>query len=291
MMQTQFSAMVSLFRLAILSFLPYLSHGISCYDCSEAPSKFSYIVTKDRIPPEITACESITNQTSCVIDLTWTYTFDQSEISLGPGPELSPSSIVKPTLSASALLSGYGVIQQWQHSLRYECITDQCNNLEQLKRLLSSLMMLSNFTDVAGVLEPQTGFVGSWCLLQVNTTDSQCSPVSPDKIQDCKQCFTTLTNKARKDELCATCLITDPVQQDSLQKEVVFDLTSRTRTDKSSISCRSPNCGSLTIATRIRDRSQIELDFNAFLGNNVSNRSTFPSFLVTTLFVFFAFML
>lgn len=258
-------AMLSL-RLFISLLLPQISYQISCYDCSNAPNEFQYLITVDRIPPEVENCPLIANQTSCLISLVWQLTFQKTELNLLGNPNIDPSPNPQHVLRANALVTGSGVMQQWQHSIAYRCATDQCNNLAQFKLLLRSLTLTSNFSDLNDLLIPQSPFNGSWCLLAKNRTDVACSDASTINPQSCQQCFTVLTAEAGADRLCASCFTTDQIEQESLERGVLFNMSSRTSTETWKIYCRAPNCNGLDTGASIRRRSTVAFDFNQFLG-------------------------
>lgn len=245
---------------------PHLSFQISCYDCSRAPNEYQYIIDANHIPPEVENCSWKSNQTSCLIGLKWEFTFAKTELDLIPNPNNDSSSDNQHILRANALLTGSGVTQQWQHTLEYRCTTDRCNNLEQFKLLLNSLTFKSNFRDLADLIIPQNPFIGTWCLLAKNRTDTNCSDASTINPQNCQQCFSFVTTEARSDQICASCFTTDKIEQESLEREALFKLSSRSVVETWKIYCRAPQCNGLDTGMKIREKSTINLDFDQFLG-------------------------
>ena len=266
--------------LLVGSLVPFVSSQISCYDCPLAPKFYNYIVTTQLIPSDIQNCQYKSNQSHCIIDLRWYLTLERTGIDLGSDPERSQaSSAARHTLLVTALMTGAGVTEQRQHSFRYRCSTDRCNDIGQLKRLLNSLTLESNFTDLKDLLDSSSPFDGHKCYLNATGAAKDCRVPADVKPDECTECSTKFTAEVNATELCATCVSNSEEEEANLARGVLFDLTDRSRTSSWSIDCRVPNCNGLESGRRIQEKSVLEFDFDRFFAKNTANGQTPQSLL------------
>ena len=249
--------------LILFSLLCRASYSITCYECSARPDDFGYIITADRIPPEIQNCSFVVNQTSCLIDLSWQFTLGDTRIDILRDPDQKQAIH---TLRATALQTGYGVIGQWQHSFEYRCSTDRCNDISRFVLLLKSLTLQSNFTPLNDLIEPQVPFSSSWCRLASNRTADDCPDPSTVNPTNCQQCLAKFTADRQATTLCSSCVTRSDEQEEQIETEMTFNLMDRTEKESWTIYCSAPDCNGLQTDNRIRAARIIAFDFDQFLG-------------------------
>ncbi|CAF0925055.1 unnamed protein product [Rotaria sp. Silwood1] len=240
------------------------------------------------IPSEILTCQFKVNQTGCLIDIRWYLTTNMTGINFLADETLS--SPLEHTLRVKTLMSGFGVIQQIEHSFYYFCTTDRCNDANVFKRILESLSLSSQLNELKDLLKPEDPFDGRNCLIYANTTDKSCNITSDIDSKICKQCSTTFTTETTIDTICATCF-RDNVYGDHLGEEVLFNMTNQARISSWFIRCRSQGCNGLNIGRQIHNKSHISFDFNKFLSHNTSSKQTTSSSLITIIMIIIAFII
>lgn len=260
---------------------------VLCYDCSSAPDRYDYIITSDKIPPELQNCQNKTSQSLCTINISWQLTTNITEIYFGPDDNTPSSS--KDILTVTTFLSGIQAIQQKENSFTYRCSSDRCNDASTFKRIFDSLSIHNSLNELESLLKPDEPFDGRTCLLYSNQTDDECTPSSSIDPTICTQCSTEFISKTKDDIICATCS-KDIASENELFQSMFFNMTDRTIVSAWVIRCQSKDCNGVSTGSKIRDKGKIGFDFNKFLGNN-SSRQQLTSFLITFAMIMITFII
>lgn len=261
---------------------------ISCYDTRYGINTFDYIVTADHFPTELDSSKLENNSINCFIQVLWYRNPRTTKITLIAENQFN------------ALASGHklevdvgyendGLITIWEKQAIYECNTDQCNSLSQLKLLLSSLTMNDSLIDLAYLLFPTIPFHASWCHRGSNATFQTCDTTIPDNL--CKHCELAGIRNEKGTEICATCSAEDSSKY-SIAHGKKFNMTDRTHSNSWVIACGRNNCNLPSISESILEKSHIHFDFNKFLNNQttvLSMNKIFLFFIIFFIKLFFFF--
>ncbi|CAF5124121.1 unnamed protein product, partial [Rotaria sp. Silwood1] len=113
---------------------------ISYYNCPWNKNSFDYLITADNIPSELKNCSLEINVAKCAIEIFWQRDPDNTTIVL-VAEDTKKSASTDHSLFVNVGFENSGARPIWGRVILYECTTDQCNSLNQLKRLLNSLKM------------------------------------------------------------------------------------------------------------------------------------------------------
>lgn len=243
----------------------FVSCSTSCYDAPSNKNTFNYIITADHFPTELRNSSLISNSFICYIQVEWKRNPESTKISLIA--ETSEQPVPQDhKLQAEIGYETIGSISIWEQIIIYQCYTDRCNSLNQLKRLLSSLTVQNDLADLTNLLIPVVPFQGQWCYRFSNATFDQCdTTISNDS---CTQCQLIGQMNQTGTELCATCL-TEEAKRSAIGYEMTFNLTARTSFNNWMIICKRDSCNIPAIGDRIRQKSYIDLDYDKFFENRI----------------------
>jgi hypothetical protein len=266
-------------------FVFQIFYSISCYiSCYEAPSDkntFNYIITADHFPTELQNSSLTTDSFNCYIEVQWKRSPESTKIILTSKTGEQP---VSPDHKLQAEI-GYetkGSISIWEQVIIYQCYTDRCNSLSQLKRLLSSLTVQDDLADLTNLLIPVVPFQGQWCFRYSNETFDQCdTTISNDS---CTQCQFIGKMNQTGIELCATCSIEHSIRN-LIGYEMTFNLTDRTSFSSWMIVCEQDSCNTPAIGEKIRQKSYIDLDYDKFFQNRIERLQINKIFLLFIIFL------
>ena len=235
---------------------------ISCYDAPFDLNSFNYTVTPDHFPAALRNSSVKINSVSCYIQVLWQRDPNNTNIALIADTNMKPEAVQHLLQVDVGYETKTSSTPTWAQQIIYQCNTDQCNSLSQLKHLLSSLTVNESLHDLAYLLNPVKPFHGEWCYRGSNATFKQCNTTIPVSL--CTQCDLTESMNHGGIELCATCL-TDESDQSLLVYEKTFDINARTNSSIWEIICQRENCNTPTIGDSIRKKSYIYFDFAKFL--------------------------
>lgn len=253
---------------------------ISCYQTRDGLNTFDYMVTVDHFPTELKNVTIENNSGHCMIRVIWQRDPHTTDITLMADMHLNAVS-KDHQLQIDVGYENIGSITIWEELLIYQCNTDNCNNLNQLKRLLNSLTMNDNLIDLVYLLVPTIPFHGEWCYRASNSTFQTCNITIPNNL--CKQCqLTGIMNQTRY-EICATCSIDNPDKY-TLTHGKTFNLIDRTESTLWIFTCGREDCDIPNIGDKIREKSHIQFDFNKFLNNQTGILSMNKVFLLFIIF-------
>ena len=254
----------------------FASCSISCYKTPFDTDWFNYTVTADHIPAKLPNTSVETNSVVCYISVAWLRDPDRTQIVLFALTDMNVES-TRPQLDVAV---GYQMkitpSVAWTKQIIYQCDTDRCNNLSQLKPLLSALVVNDSLHELEYLLKPIQPFHGEWCYQGKNTTVDNCNTTIPVSL--CKQCDLFATMSPIGPEYCATCLTDDPSDV-VLFYQNIFNMTDRTNASDWEIRCGRDGCNTLAIGDSIRKRAYVNFNFTQFLNNEtaISSLNTMPS--------------
>ncbi|CAF0758796.1 unnamed protein product [Adineta steineri] len=256
----------------IFSLYKSISCQISCYACSNDSIKYDYIITAENIPTELNNCPIKNNQYECAVDIRWFLSSNTTEVDIVTDSRKRELAPADHTVTVDAIFGSNGLTQEIYHSLYYFCSTDKCNSASELKRLLLSLTLKDQLMELKDLLKPSEQFDGHWCLFFSNQTAEPCDiPVTVDP-NNCKQCSAKFTTEPKTNTICAGCY-NEEMQKDFLGREILFNLTDRTRTEIRMINCRSNHCNEIHTGDLIRQKCAIDFDFVKFLNTTIQVQS------------------
>jgi hypothetical protein len=252
---------------AAFQILYSVSCSISCYNTISDANIFQYIVTADQFPTELHSSSLKNNSINCLIQIIWQRNPHNTRIVLvAEGNIKAASSNHK--LDIEVGYENEGQISIWEQALLYQCNTDQCNSLSQLKLLLSSLTMNDKLIDLVYLLSPIQPFQGEWCYRGSNATFQKCDTTIPNNL--CIQCELTGIMNQTRTEVCATCAAENPTSNYILAYGKTFYMADRTYSATWLITCGRESCNTPTNGDKIREKSYIDFDFNKFLNNETA---------------------
>ena len=253
--------------LVYLFFIFQLFHSISglisCYDAPSDKNTFNYIITPDNSPGELRDSSLVTDSLMCVIQVEWKRGLESTKIALIAETSEQPAP-PEHSLQAEVGYVAEGSISIWEQVIIYQCHTDRCNSLNQLKRLLSSLTIHDDLADLTTLLVPVVPFQGQWCSRFSNSTFYPCNTTVSN--ESCTRCQLIGQMDRTGIELCATCSVEES-ERSGLGYEITFDLTSRTSFSNWMIVCARDGCNAPEMGERIRQKSYIDLDYEKFFRN------------------------
>ncbi|CAF1333556.1 unnamed protein product [Adineta steineri] len=256
----------------IFSLYKSISCQISCYACPTGSIKYDYIITAENIPTEMNNCSIENNQSECAVDIRWFLSSNKTEIDIVTDSRKRELAPADHTVTVDAIFGSDGLTQEIYHSLYYFCSTDKCNSASELKRLLLSLTLKDQLIELKDLLKSSEQFNGHWCLFYSNQTAESCDiPVTVDP-NNCKQCSTKFTTEPKTNTICAGCY-NQEIKNDFLGREILFNLTDRTRTEIRMINCRSDHCNQVHTGDLIRQKCAIDFDFVKFLNATIQVQS------------------
>ncbi|CAF3475077.1 unnamed protein product [Rotaria sp. Silwood2] len=250
----------------IYQFFHSVSSLISCHNCPFDINSFDYIVTANNFPSELKNCSLNTSMTMCAVQIIWKRDPDNTKITLVAADTKTLAS----TEHNLVLTVGYendGSVPQWEKVLTYECFTDQCNSLSQLKRLISSLIMNDTLYELLYLLNPVKPFQGEWCYRGSNASFEKCDTTVSNS--SCKQCILHEMINQTNTELCATCSIDDPYRTE-LSHGMTFNMVDRTNFSVLIVICERKDCNTATVGNTIRNKSYFYFDFDKFFNTDKS---------------------
>lgn len=244
-------------------------YSVSCYiSCYTAPfdiNDFNYIVTADHFPSELKNYSLQTNSSNCYIMVLWQRNPDNTRITLVAGPNMTTA---PPTQHQLQVFVGYETggssTPMWIKQVIYQCYTDQCNSLSDLKSLLRALTVNESLYELTYLLNPVKPFHGEWCYRDSNVTLETCNTTIPVSL--CTQCSLVETMNEGKVELCATCSTEEP-ENALLIYEKTFNMTDRTDFSMWAILCGRESCNTPAIGDSIHEKCSISFDFTKFTNN------------------------
>jgi hypothetical protein len=272
-----------LYTFVILQILYSVSCQLSCYNCPFEVNIFDYLITTDKFPTELKNCSLQSNYVKCFIEVNWQRAPDITTITL-VGEVGTKSVSTDNSLVVDVGFVNEESISMWKKLLYYECNTDQCNSLSELKRILNSLTMSDTLTQLAYLLNPVKPFQGQWCARTSNATFAECNTTMPDS--SCTQCTLTGIMNQTRTELCATCLTLDAGKHE-LSYGKTYNMTDRTHSTNWMIVCERENCNTPAIGDEIRAKSHIHFDFNKFFNTGNQLTSVFLMNKIVLLFIVF----
>ncbi|CAF5001096.1 unnamed protein product, partial [Rotaria sp. Silwood1] len=234
---------------------------ISCYSCPFDINSFDYIVTANNFPSELKNCSLITNMTMCAVQIVWNRDPDNTKITL-VAEDIRKSVSTEHNLIVNVGYENQENVPKWEKVLTYECITDQCNSLTQLKRLINSLIMNDTLYELSYLLNPVKPFQGEWCYRNSNASFEKCDTTISNS--SCKQCILHEMINQTNTELCATCSIDNPVRTE-FAHGMTFNMIDRTNSTVLIVICQRKDCNIPTVGDIIRNKSYIYFDFDEFL--------------------------
>lgn len=244
-----------------------VSCSISCHTAPFDINSFNYIVTADHFPTELHNSSVTTNVTNCYILVLWQRDPDKTQIAL------IADTATKSVTSQQKLQVDVGYQTKtsstptWAQQIIYQCNTDRCNSLSQLKHLLAALVVNESLHDLVYLLKPVKPFHSDWCYRGSNATFQKCNTTIPASL--CTQCQLTEMMNSTGTELCGTCSIGDPDNL-LLVYEETFDITDQTNSSIWAIYCGRKSCNTPTVGDSIRKKCHIQFDFTKFLINETS---------------------
>ncbi|CAF3424998.1 unnamed protein product [Rotaria sp. Silwood1] len=234
--------------------------SISCYNCPMEFNTFDSIITVDTIPNNLKNCSIKTEQSECSIQVIWMQNPNQTRIALVGGGEKRTESD-EHNLKNDILLKNDGIKTQWTNTILYVCSTENCNSPSTLKHLLRSLTSKDNFNEFSYLLVMNEHFNGTLCFFYANSSVSCETEIDPNT---CKQCTTEEYIQTKPLEICSNCIM-DDVIENFITYEVKFFMNNRERHDFWMIECQLPNCNTIDNSDLIRQKSNIQFDFDLFL--------------------------
>ncbi|CAF3700248.1 unnamed protein product [Rotaria sp. Silwood1] len=154
--------------------------------------------------------------------------------------------------------------QQVRYRLEYFCSTENCNNGSAFQRILESVTINDQFDVFENILPWNGTYSGRLCLLFSNQTTQYCRNPIPDNPDQCTQCNAQYLYTKNTTKMCATC-VTQGYWNPIIEREVLFNITDRTRSETIEIRCGTDNCTTFQTGDDIRAISTIELDLDKFL--------------------------
>ena len=235
---------------------------ISCYQTPPDINWFNYTVTPDHIPATLSNTSVEDNSSNCYISVVWLRDPERTQITLLALPYMD----AEPSSEQLDVAVGYQMqitpTVAWLKQIIYQCNTDRCNNLTQLKPLLSALVVNDSLHELEYLLKPVHPFHGEWCYQGKNGTLDNCNTTIP--VSSCTQCDLFETMDQAGPQYCATCLTRDP-ENVVLFYQKFFNMTDRTNSSDWEILCGREGCNSPAIGDSIREKAYISFDFTKFL--------------------------
>jgi hypothetical protein len=254
-----------LFHLFITFQILYsISCNLSCYQAPFDINSFDYIVTPDHFPAELHNSSLEVNSVQCYIVVLWQRNPDNTKIALIADTNMKAGSTEHQLQVDVGYQTKTSSIPTWAKQIIYQCNTDRCNSLSQLKLLLRALIVNESLHELAYLLNPVKPFHGEWCYRDSNATFDKCNTTIPVSL--CTLCELTGTMNQAGTELCATCSTADP-DQALLVYEKTFNMTDQTNFSIWDILCGRPNCNTPAVSDSIRRKSYIHFNFTTFLNN------------------------
>jgi hypothetical protein len=244
-----------------------ISCNLSCYQAPFDINSFDYIVTPDHFPAELRNSSLKVNSVTCYSVVLWERNPDNTKIALVADIGMKAGSNEHQLQVDVSYDTQTSTIPAWAKQIIYQCSTDRCNSLSQLKHLLQALIVNESLHDLAYLLNPVKPFHGEWCYRSSNTTLNECNTTIPVSL--CTQCVVSATMDQTGTELCATCWTADP-DQALLVYEKTFNMTDRTNSSLWGISCARENCNTPAVSESILEKSSIEFNFTTFLNNETN---------------------
>jgi hypothetical protein len=244
-----------------------VSSDISCYKTPFDINSFNYIVTADHFPAELQNSSLEVNSVSCYIQVLWQRDPDNTKIALIADNNMKAISTQHQLQVDVGYETKMSSIPTWAKQIIYQCNTNQCNRLSQLKHLLRSLIVNESLHELAYLLNPVKPFHGEWCYRRSNATFENCNTTIPVSL--CTQCELVGTMNQTGTESCEACSTVDP-DNSLLVYEKTFDITDRTNSSTWAIFCGRKNCNTPAIGDSIRKKSYIDFDFTKFLNNETA---------------------
>jgi hypothetical protein len=241
-----------------------VSCDISCYDAPFDANSFNYIVTADHFPAELHNSSLEVHAVNCYMVVLWQQDPYNTKIALIAETNTKAISTQHKLQVDVGYQTKISSTPMWAQQIIYQCNTDLCNSLSQLKLLLSALIVNESLHELAYLLIPVKPFHGEWCYRGSNATFEKCDTTIP--ISLCTQCELTGMMNQTGTELCATCSTEDP-DNSLLVYEKTFNMTDRTNSSIWAIRCGRENCNTPVISDSIRKKCSIYFDFTKFLNN------------------------
>jgi hypothetical protein len=247
-----------------------ISCDISCYQAPFDTNTFDYIVTPDHFPEELEESSLEVNSVQCSITVSWEQNPNRTVIELIADNNTKAGSIEHQLQVDVGYVSELETspTPRWTKNINYQCNTNQCNSLSQLKRLLQALIVNDSLDDLTYLLKPVEKFQGKWCYRGSNITSGKCNTTIP--VSSCTQCEVSATMNQAGTELCATCSTEYP-SQSILKYQKTFNMTDRTNSSTCYILCGRENCSTPAVTANIREKIYIGFNFTTFLNAGSAN--------------------
>ncbi len=153
-------------------------YSVSCYiSCYEAPfeiNSFDYIVTPNHFPRELYNSSLKVDSAQCNILVLWQRDPDNTKIALIADTSMKAVSTEHQLQVDVGYQTKISSKPTWAKQIIYQCNTDQCNSLSQLKVLLSALTVNESLDELLYLLNPVKPFHGEWCYRASNLTFEKC---------------------------------------------------------------------------------------------------------------------
>ncbi|CAF0728521.1 unnamed protein product [Adineta steineri] len=233
------------------------------------------------MPEKLNGCVLKTME-QCTVDIIWLYNVGKTQIVVtGSDPKNSIS-----TDHALKVGIGYEYREKLdaEQVLEYICSTDECNSLDQIKRLINSLTVTNHLDEIANMIKPQEPFQGAWCDRVSNTTTNDCNTTIP--FESCRRCSLAVQNDEKTTQVCATC--STETSNIYFSSTVMCNMNDRTRSNIWQIGCQAERCNSLSNGDRIREKSAIDFDFNKFFSNGQNRISLSIMINMVMIFIIFS---
>lgn len=255
----------TMLALVIITFQLFYSVtcSISCYNCPLGPNTFDAILTADSLPETFNNCSFETEQSQCSLLLIFTRDPDRTQI-LATGGEERRGTDDENHLKNEIIFGNDGTKLLWTNRIRYICSDEKCNSPSTLKRLFKSLKSEDNFNEFTALLKINQDFNGTFCFFFANSSASCQTEVDPN---NCTQCVIEQSIQSQSLDICADC-IKDDVIENFISYETKFSMNTRERRDFWIIECQSPDCNTIQTIGLIRNKSDVQFDFNRFLNNS-----------------------
>ena len=238
------------------------SCSMSCYQAPFDTNKFDYIVTSEHFPMKLDNYTLVTNSTTCYLQVLWQRNPNQTNIGLVAGTINEQSLTLEHKLQALVGYQRIGSAPMWYKQIIYQCATNECNSLNQLKQLLTSLTVNESLSSLTYLLDPVKPFHAEWCYRGSNVSMDQCNTSTP--ISQCQRCDLIETMDEHGLGICGKCSTEDP-DNSLLLYEKTFNMTSRTETSSWGILCARQNCNRPAIGSAIQQKTLISFNYSAFI--------------------------
>ena len=263
---------VMFFNPLFFSFLftsPLLVYSLQCYDCNQQIT-LNYTLTSETIPPISSKCQ-LKNSTQCAIWIEWNLDNNSIQIGVHGSRSVSTRDDLQDRVVASVLMNmkSDNETLSLSRNVGYYCsATDQCNNENNLQRILRALTIEDQFQqELSPLLKAVSPFDAKQaaCFDYKNVTDQPCPPTDLDACQRCE--ITSQQSVSSDQQICATCS-SNSFPMNILGHGKVFFLNNRTQyTDYTLLDCQVNGCNSIENNNRIRQASKITFNLDQFLQN------------------------